>query len=92
MAIKHSALQESHKIIDLDGPDGNANMLISLADSTAHQLDYNNDERKKLRDDLMSDNYIHLVLTFDRHFGDYFTIYTTNYELLDEYYRRKRQG
>ena len=92
MAIKHTAFRECQQDIDLDGPDGNANMLIGLADSTAHQLDYNKDERKKLRDDLTSDNYIHLVLTFDRHFGDYFTIYTENYELLDEYYRRKRRG
>jgi hypothetical protein len=82
MAIKHTALMESQRTIDLDGPDGNAMMLVGLADSTAHQLDYNEDERKKLKDDMMSDNYIHLVKTFDKHFGNYFTLYTKQVDIL----------
>jgi hypothetical protein len=82
MAIKHTAFREAQRDIDLDGPDGNAMMMVSLADSTAHQLDYNEDERKKLRDDMMSDNYVHLVRTFDKHFGDYFTLYTKNVDIL----------
>ena len=82
MAIKHTAFREAQREIDLDGPDGNAMALVSLADSTAHQLDYNEDERKKLKDDMMSDNYIHLVRTFDKHFGDYFTLYTKQQEIL----------
>jgi hypothetical protein len=43
MAIKHTAFRECQRDIDLDGPDGNANMLIQLADYTAHQIDYNQD-------------------------------------------------
>ena len=82
MAIKHTAFRESQRDIDLDGPDGNAMMMEGLADSTAHQLDYNEDERKKLRDDLMSSNYVHLVKTFDKHFGDYFTLYTKQVDIL----------
>ena len=82
MAIKHTAFRESQKDIDLDGPDGNTMMMVGLADSTAHQLDYNEDERKKLRDDLMSSNYVHLVKTFDKHFGDYFTLYTKQVDIL----------
>jgi hypothetical protein len=76
MAIKHTAFRESQRDIDLDGPDGNAMVMV------AHQLDYNEDERKKLRDDLMSSNYVHLVKTFDKHFGDYFTLYTKQVDIL----------
>tara|TARA_R100000278_G_C5448882_1_gene156564 strand:+ start:101 stop:373 length:273 start_codon:yes stop_codon:yes gene_type:complete len=82
MAIKHTAFRECQQDIDLDGPDGNANMMIQLADSTAHQLDYNKDERKKLKDDMTSSDYTHLVLTFDEHFGHYFTLYTKNEEII----------
>jgi hypothetical protein len=82
MAIKHTAFKESQREIDLDGPDGNAMMMVALADSTAHQLDYNEDERKKLKEDLMSSNYVHLVKTFDKHFGDYFTLYTKQVDIL----------
>lgn len=82
MAIKHTAFREAQRDIDLDGPDGNAHMLIGLADSTAHQLDYNEDERKKLKDDMMSGDYTHLVKTFDKHFGEYFTLYTKQVDIL----------
>lgn len=82
MAIKHTAFRESQREIDLDGPDGNAMMMVALADSTAHQLDYNEDERKKLKEDLMSSNYVHLVKTFDKHFGEYFTLYTKQVDIL----------
>ena len=92
MAIKHTALIESHKMIDLDGADGNANMLLSLADSTAHQLDYDEWERKELQDNMQSKDYYHLVQTFDMHFGDYFTLHTKDEKILSEYYRRKFDG
>ena len=41
MAIKHIAFREAQRDIDLDGPDGNAHILIGLADSNEHQIDYN---------------------------------------------------
>lgn len=82
MAIKHTAFKEIQREIDLDGPDGNAMIMVALADSTAHQLDYDEDERKKLCDDLMSFDYVHLVKTFDKHFGDYFTLYTKEVDIL----------
>lgn len=81
MAIKHTAFKESQREIDLDGPEGNAMMMLALADSTAHQLDYSEDERKKLKEDLMSSSYVHLVKTFDKHFGDYFTLYTKQVDI-----------
>jgi hypothetical protein len=89
MAIKHTAFLECQKNIDLDGPDGNANMLIQLADSTAHQLDYNQDERKKLKEDMMSSDYVHLVLTFNEHFGHYFTLYTKNVDIINADFTNK---
>ena len=92
MAIKHTAFLECQKIIDLDGPEGNANMLLSLADSTAHQLDYDEHERKKLKDNMQSKDYYHLVQTFDLHFGDYFTLYTKDEKILTDYMRRKFTG
>lgn len=82
MGIKPKFLQESQSVIDLTGPDGNAFALMAIAKSTARQLDYNHDEVKALLDDMQSGNYTHLVMTFDKHFGDYFTLYTNDEDIL----------
>jgi hypothetical protein len=84
MAIKHVAFKGTHKEIDLTGMDGNAFHLLSLADSTAHQLDYNKDERKALEEEMKAGDYAHLVKTFDKHFGWYFTFYTDDLDILGD--------
>lgn len=82
MSIRHKAFQESQREIDLEGPDGNAFALMAIFKNTAKQLDYNSDEIKKFTDQMMSGDYTNLVKIFNDHFGRYFTLYTTDKQLL----------
>ena len=84
MAIKHIAFKDTHKEIDLDGPEGNAFSLLSLAEATARQLDYDRYETDKQLEDMKSSDYVNLIKLFDKHFGYYFTLYTKNEELLSD--------
>ena len=59
-------------------------MCPSGARGTARQLDYNKDEVEALLADMQSSDYNHLVRTFNDHFGRFFTLYTTDNELLDK--------
>ena len=58
--------------IDLTGPDGNAFMLIGKAGNLAKQLGL---DKAKIQAEMMQGDYKHLVNTFDKHFGDFVTLY-----------------
>ena len=58
--------------IDLTGPDGNAFAMIGHAKNLARQLGLN---EKKIQTEMMSGDYENLIKVFDRHFGDYVTLY-----------------
>ncbi len=55
-------------IIDLTGPQGNAFYLLGIARKLAKQLDLS---YQKIEDEMMSDDYEHLVETFDKYFGSF---------------------
>ena len=58
-------------VIDLTGPDGNANVLISLAQRLAIQMAYEPKERAQLTTEMMSGDYENLLQVFDKHFGHF---------------------
>ncbi len=58
--------------IDLTGPDGNAFVLIGKAGNLAKQLGL---DKAKIQAEMMKGDYEHLVNTFDKHFGDFVTLY-----------------
>jgi len=58
--------------IDLTGPDGNAFVLIGKAGNLAKQLGL---DSKAIQAEMMQGNYEHLVNTFDKHFGEFVTLY-----------------
>jgi len=58
--------------IDLTGPDGNAFVLIGKAGSLARQLGL---DSKVIQSEMMKGDYEHLVNTFDKHFGNFVTLY-----------------
>ena len=58
--------------IDLTGPDGNAFFLLGTAGRLAKQLGLNS---KEIQAEMMRGNYEHLVGVFDRHFGNFVTLY-----------------
>lgn len=68
--IEHRGIE-----IDLTGPDGNAFALIGIAQRLAKQLEYQPKERGQLTTDMMSGDYDHLLELFEKHFGDYVTLY-----------------
>jgi hypothetical protein len=57
------------RVIDLDGPDGNAWSLLGYARRFAQQLGFSEATCNTITDEMRSGDYRHLVETFDRHFG-----------------------
>ena len=53
-------------IIDLDGPDGNAFVLLAYAKSLSKKL---NMQYGPIADAMMSGDYENLLEVFDKHFG-----------------------
>jgi hypothetical protein len=67
-----SKKQKSGIEIDLTGPDGNAFVLIGKASNLAKQLGLDKDAIQK---EMMSGDYEYLVSVFDKHFGEFVTLY-----------------
>jgi len=58
--------------IDLTGPHGNAYYLIATAKNLCKHLGYH---FEPVRDDMMAGDYDNLISVFDKHFGDFVTLY-----------------
>ena len=58
--------------IDLTGPDGNAFVLIGTAGNLAKQIGL---DSKAIRTEMMAGDYENLVNVFDKHFGEFVTLY-----------------
>ena len=72
--------QDREFYINLDGPQGNANVLMATAMNLANQVKLDGD---KIIVEMKSGDYTNLVKTFDKYFGDYVILETTNEELLN---------
>ena len=70
--IKYKKMKTGPVEIDLTGPDGNAFNLIGIAGNLAKQLDL---DKKKIREEMMSGDYENLLKVFDKHFGEFITLY-----------------
>ena len=68
-------------VINLDGPDGNAFALMAYAKRYDKALGYASDEA--ILNNMKSGDYTNLVRTFDKYFGEFVILETTNEELLD---------
>jgi hypothetical protein len=67
-----SKIEKAGIEIDLTGPDGNAFVLIGTAGNLAKQLGL---DGKAIREEMMKGDYENLVNVFDKHFGDFVTLY-----------------
>ena len=76
--LKHSDEKSQERILDLRGPEGNAFGILGLAYRWSKQLGLDTDSILK---EMQSSDYMNLVLTFEKYFGDYVTIYGS--EILD---------
>ena len=74
--IKSRNELESKKIeIDLNGPEGNAHLLVGLAAKLGKQLGMDKFRIRCLQDEMMLSDYEMLIQTFDKWFGDYVILY-----------------
>ena len=72
--------QDREFYINLDGPQGNANVLMGIAMNLANQVGLDGD---KIIMEMRSGDYINLVKIFEKYFGKYVILETTNEELLN---------
>ena len=72
--------QDREFYINLDGVQGNANNLMATAMNLANQVGLDGD---KIIVEMKSGDYINLVKIFDKYFGKYVILETTNEELLN---------
>jgi hypothetical protein len=73
------ATGNAKRVINLDGPEGNAYALLGIAQGHFRQMKTN---PKPYLDEMRSGDYFNLVATFDKYFGGVYTITTTNEEML----------
>lgn len=77
----------NERIIDLDGQQGNAFVLLGLADKLGGQLidagAWTSVHLKYILKSMKESDYINLVKTFDKFFGEYVILETNNEALLD---------
>ena len=74
--------QNRKQVIDLDGSDGNAYVLMGIARSVLRKGG-SNEYCELVLKEMQSSDYNNLVKTFDKYLGEYFTLETSNEELLE---------
>ena len=58
--------------LDTTGPDGNAFVVLGMAGSLAKELGL---DKSEIQNEMTAGDYEHLIDVFEKHFGDYVTIY-----------------
>lgn len=72
----------SNITIDLDGPDGNAFMLLGYVKSIGKQLDWSKEKITEIIKEMKSSDYANLLKIMYEQIGDYVTIETSNEEYI----------
>ena len=67
--IKHRPIE-----IDLNGPEGNAFVLLGYASRLGNQI-YGYDKTEAILEEMKMSSYELLLLTFDKYFGDFVILY-----------------
>ena len=76
-------MMSSGRIIDLQGPQGNAFALMAYADDFLRQMG-RRDEFNAMRSEMMSGDYNNLIGIFEKNFGEYVTLVGKPDEVFDE--------
>ena len=82
MAIR--AKTHAKRVIDIDGPDGNAFALLAYANTFGKQLGFDKEKLSKIRDEMMSGDYQNLLKVFDANFGHVVDLVSDNFDDEDE--------
>ena len=76
-------MSSSGRVIDLQGPQGNAFALIAIADDLLRQLNQSH-LFEMMRSEMMSGDYNKLIGIFEKNFGEYVTLVGKPDEVFDE--------
>lgn len=63
--------QNREIVIDLTGPQGNAFVLLGMANDFGKQLGWDPKKRGEINTEMISGDYENLIRVFDKHFGDF---------------------
>ena len=58
------------RVIDLNGPEGNAFYLLGLAVKLCNQIGFSGLSTQGILEDMKNGDYEHLITRFDYHFGE----------------------
>ena len=78
-------MSSSGRVIDLQGPQGNAFALMAYADDFLRQMGRRH-EFNAMRSEMMSGDYNNLIRIFEENFGEYVTLVGNPDEVFDEDY------
>lgn len=70
------------RVINLNGPDGNAHRLLALAHVYGKQMRMTSKEIVEVMEAMMAGDYFDLVCVFHNHFGNLVTLETDQADLL----------
>tara|TARA_Y100001937_G_scaffold74965_1_gene101929 strand:- start:3788 stop:4015 length:228 start_codon:yes stop_codon:yes gene_type:complete len=73
--IKKKETQRKGIEIDLTGPDGNAYVLLGLANRWAKELQFSDSYREEMLEKMKSSDYENLIQVLDDEFGSVVTFY-----------------
>ena len=76
-------MSSSGRVIDLQGPQGNAFALIAIADDLLRQLGQRH-LFNMMRSEMMSGDYNKLIGIFEKNFGEYVTLVGKPDEVFEE--------
>ena len=76
-------MSSSGRVIDLQGPQGNAFALMAYADDFLRQMGRRH-EFNAMRTEMMSGDYNNLIRIFEENFGEYVTLVGNPDEVFDE--------
>ena len=76
-------MSSSGRVIDLQGPQGNAFALMAYADDFLRQMG-RRDEFNAMRTEMMSGDYDNLIRIFEKNFGDYVDLVNKPGEVFEE--------
>ena len=84
MTIKAKG-RPSTTVIDLDGSQGNAFVLLGYASQTMKNSGMEKKTQDRILNEMKSSDYINLLKVFYKYFGTVYTLQTSNPEYLDAF-------
>lgn len=77
--MKVSKVKSLRIEIDLDGPQGNAYVILGYADKFGVELNFSKEKRVKIYEEMTAGDYDNLIDVFENYFGDLVYLYSDNH-------------